>query len=575
MKPNSLIPMKVFTASSQDNARARQQAINALPPVLTLQDNLITYTSQGHLLILGPEDLIRLAAAQLSGLKSITLLAMGQVSSQSDEHLEKALAAVPELTSIYLPLESLTGWLGSYHLQLKSPQGDIVNPAKLYTGKDTFDMVLDLNLEPTLAAEMSPPGYFHIAADSDHLVQAIEEISSLVGEFEKPEYVQVNHDICAHSDRGKLGCTRCLDVCPADAITSHNRTDTHDFQISVDVHLCHGAGSCTTACPTGALTFAAPRPQSQLERLRHYLDSYRQAGGEHPAILIHAEHTDIDLESLPTHVLPVALEEAAGAGAEIWLALLVQGATYVAIAVDEETPPSLQRLLKDEIKLTGRLLTALGHPAQRLSLVDVAFLDTDLAELEDAVAPWRGMPEGPSYPYQGKRKTLNEALDRLYEQGDADDAIVTLPMGSPYGQVRVDVDACTLCMSCVAICPTSALHSGKDQSPRLSFLEGDCVQCGLCERACPEQAIQLEARFAPAAGIRGEPRVMKEEEPFHCISCGKAFATQSTIKKISQKLEAHPYFQGDAAKRLHMCEDCRVRDSYRELAADPEAQLRL
>ena len=372
-----------------------------------------------------------------------------------------------------------------------------------------------------------------------------------------------------------MGCTRCLDVCPADAITSHNQTLSHDFEIQVNTNLCHGAGSCTTVCPTGALSFAAPKPASQLDRLRNCLDTYSQAGGERPAMLIHAEHFDLSLESVPTHVIPVALEEVGGMGADTWLSLLAYGVTYIAILVDDETPETLKNLLHQETALMGSLLAAIGHPAERISCVTPADLSSVIAHIDESLVAWQGLPKSVLFPHEGKRNAINEALDYLIEQGEVNETPVALPKGSPYGQVLVDQSACTLCMSCVSICPTSALRSASEQEPTLGFLEGDCVQCGLCEASCPEKAITLEARFAPAAGDRGEVRVLKHEEPFHCIRCGKGFATKSTVEKITQKLEAHPYFQGEAAKRLQMCDDCRVRDSYRELAADPTAQLRL
>lgn len=575
MKPNTLIAHRAFTASPETNARARLQALNAMPPLMALQDGLISYQSQGHLAILGPEDLIRLVADQIQGLSSITLIAMGSVSSQDDEHLERAMNAATHLTPIYLPFASLNGWLGAFNLRLTAPNGDEINPAEVSAGQSCYDLVLDLNQQPVVSAELSPPGYFHVGPTGDRLVDAIEQLSGMVGEFEKPAYVQVNNDICAHSDRGNIGCTRCLDVCPADALSTDTNTLSHDPQILVNVNLCHGAGSCTTACPTGALTFSAPQPQSWLDRLRVCLDSYQQFGGEHPVILLHAEQTEIDVQELPAHILPISLEEVGALGVEVWMSLLVHGAGYVALVIDDVTPPTLKALLQREVGVTGHLLEAMGHPAARVSLVNADALVAELEQLNQALQEWLGLPAGPAFPYQGKRKTLNEALDRLYEQGEGLDDPVSLPNGSPYGQVLVNTQACTLCMSCVAICPTAALQSASEEAPVLAFTEGDCVQCGLCEHSCPENAITLEARFAPAAGERAEPRVMKQEEPFHCVSCGKGFATQSTIEKISKQLEAHPYFQGDAAKRLKMCDDCRVRDSYRELAADPTAQLRL
>jgi hypothetical protein len=67
------------------------------------------------------------------------------------------------------------------------------------------------------------------------------------------------------------------------------------------------------------------------------------------------------------------------------------------------------------------------------------------------------------------------------------------------------------------------------------------------------------------AAVR-EERLIKEEEPFHCIACGKAFGTRSTIDRMIEKLSGHSMFQGDprALERLKMCEDCRVADMFGE-----------
>ena len=59
-------------------------------------------------------------------------------------------------------------------------------------------------------------------------------------------------------------------------------------------------------------------------------------------------------------------------------------------------------------------------------------------------------------------------------------------------------------------------------------------------------------------------RTLYEEEPFLCVRCGKAFATRSTVDRITAKLRGHPMFQGDALRRIQMCEDCRVIDMMEE-----------
>ena len=112
-----------------------------------------------------------------------------------------------------------------------------------------------------------------------------------------------------------------------------------------------------------------------------------------------------------------------------------------------------------------------------------------------------------------------------------------------------------------------ALASG-DESPQLVFIEANCVQCGLCCRTCPEDAIAATPRYLYDHQQRTARRVLHEAEPFLCISCGKPFATQSVVSNMLAKLEGHWMFQDERAKRrLMMCEDCRVVD----IVQDPQA----
>ena len=79
--------------------------------------------------------------------------------------------------------------------------------------------------------------------------------------------------------------------------------------------------------------------------------------------------------------------------------------------------------------------------------------------------------------------------------------------------VRVDAAKCTLCLSCVGACPEGALIDNPER-PQLRFIERNCVQCGLCETTCPEDAITLAPRLllADAGKARRQPRVLRPHD---------------------------------------------------------------
>jgi formate hydrogenlyase subunit 6/NADH:ubiquinone oxidoreductase subunit I len=114
-------------------------------------------------------------------------------------------------------------------------------------------------------------------------------------------------------------------------------------------------------------------------------------------------------------------------------------------------------------------------------------------------------------------------------------------------------------MACVGACPEAALLDSKE-APQLKFIERNCVQCGLCEKTCPEGAISLTPRLLLGSEAKSAV-VLNAAEPYACVRCGKPFATRQMIENMVGRLRSHSMFAtGDALNRLQMCADCRVID---------------
>lgn len=227
-------------------------------------------------------------------------------------------------------------------------------------------------------------------------------------------------------------------------------------------------------------------------------------------------------------------------------------------------PRSARRELDAQHGFTAAILDGVGLDARMLlRLLDGGDDDAVLAALAEtpaavdfAPATFRAVNE--------KRTNVRLAVEHLYEQLGGVAQTAPLPAGAPFGELVVDRAACTLCMACVSVCPAGALRDGGDE-PKLHFIEWNCVQCGLCETACPEDAITRRARFVYDPALRRESRLLNEDAPFHCIGCGKPFATTRVIERMRSKLAGHWMFQKpEAVRRLEMCDDCRVRDMFKD-----------
>lgn len=580
LTPNLASNLTHGAGAAEHNARARAYALQHTVKTDNLIPATVSYQSQGRLLLVGPEDRIRRAASLLPAGVKPTLLVTEAVHDAEAADLEAIFDATASLAALTLREPSLTGYLGQFQLTGLNGQGERVNlaalcfpqhgfpqqgfPQQATVGSEPhFDLVADLGRAPLFALERPPVGYLHLF-DDDGLAARLAELCALTGIFDKPRYFRLDPEACAFTARGVPGCSRCLDVCPTDALKPING------RIQIDPHLCQGFGSCASACPTGAIAYHQPDANTCGDYLFRLLKHYREAGGEAPQLLIagesECEWVEAELTALPANWLPVWVEESASLGIESWFAALAYGASAVRIALGDDAPESVRALVERELASAAVLLVGAGLAADRIALFDA-----------DAGEPVSGQPAVAllDKPLKGdKRENLFAAFDALWQANNGGREPLAVPHGAPYGSVELKEADCTLCMGCVAVCPSRALHA-VGHTPGLNFIEQDCIQCGMCEKACPEQAIVLVPRLQPVPEARRAVQSLKAEEAACCIRCGKPFAPASMIRRIQQKLAGHSHFQNEAAQRLLMCEDCRVKDVFAALAADPVSQLKV
>ena len=427
---------------------------------------------------------------------------------------------------------------------------------------DTFDMVLDLSREPLIRLAQPPQGY--VAPRGDPLEQALaaNQLTRMVGEFEKPRFFLYKESLCAHSRSEIVGCSRCIDVCSTQAISSEKEQN----RVKVEPHLCMGCGGCATVCPSGAMSYAYPRVPDIGIRVKTVLQTYRDAGGRDPVLLFHNTTDGRELvarlgrrgRGLPANVIPLEVFHIGSLGLDVTLGAIALGAAQCLVLTAGTEPQEYLAALREQLGFGQQLLAGLGYGEGHLRLIEAS----DPAALEEAA--WglrasRGLPPATFNLSGEKRRTLDFVFDHLVKQAPAPTKEVALSPGAPYGRVMVNPKTCTLCMACVGACPESALLDSKE-APQLKFIERNCVQCGLCEKTCPEDAITLAPRLLLGREAQ-EAVVLNAAEPFLCLRCGKPFATRQMIENMVGRLGSHSMFATpEALRRLQMCADCRVID---------------
>src|SRR6266446_10810837 len=383
------LDISVAYANIRERAGWSEAGADALPKMAALLAEAaldippapsVTLKSEGVCLVYGKDESALVAAQQLASRLDVTLL------------LTKPRDVVPprrmDVPVFRGTITAARGHLGAFALTVDdyaptvpSSRGALAFETPRNGAASRCDLILDLSGgAPLFPSPARRDGYLRPDPNNPAAVQrALFDLVDLVGEFEKPRYVDFTAALCAHSRARKTGCTRCLDVCPTSAI----RPDGD--HVAIDPYLCGGCGLCHSVCPTGASAYALPSVATVAERLRTLLVTYHAAGGRAPVLLIHDTRHGEELiaamarhgRGLPARVLPFALNEVTQVGFDVLALAFAYGAAQLVLLAPPERRDELLPLA-GQAELAEAMLEGQGFGAGRLQILVEA--DPDAVE---------------------------------------------------------------------------------------------------------------------------------------------------------------------------------------------------
>lgn len=332
--------------------------------------------------------------------------------------------------------------------------------------------------------------------------------------------LELRAERCVKVRNRNAGCTKCMDVCPARAISCAENV------LEVDWAACLGCGACVAVCPTevfaqtegddalfqraraaaevtdGVACFVCEplfqRAQAQIDatkaivvpclgRLNEALLVRLAAEGAAGIVLSHAECAECACSVAGMRVDTVirGAHELVSAWGGVCRITARDKLPTMLRRTDEAAFDEGRRSFFSSLRREAKQVTAIAVETAVRGALDTgegAEEETAPLSLEDALPRL----ESP------RRTALLAALDALAQDGPVADGI--LSSGS-FVRISISRAACKGCRMCALFCPVGALRpfDMADGAMGVKHMPALCVNCGCCRDICPVDALGLHA----------------------------------------------------------------------------------
>ncbi len=301
--------------------------------------------------------------------------------------------------------------------------------------------------------------------------------------------VTVDHSRCVRHRCKRNECSKCLEICPVDAIT----WDEQGLHVSPGD--CTQCLRCLSVCPTAALT----SPELSLLQVFSDLAKHPNSvlGCNHsPDIKTHAQFSCLGFLVHPELILLLALVFRDGVQINLTCCEgcpnghILDGVHGAHDQLTTFLPDHRVALVRDRDKLKYKppalsrreLFSSFRESSTRTAMVMVERLQVS------SRAQSYGSKQVPQV-----RTMLLKAMETFPE-------IQRRVAEQLFGQIAF-TETCTACGGCVGVCPTGAIDSSDEDKASPIFDQTLCVSCGSCQAFCRKQGVQLTAASTPKQAV--------------------------------------------------------------------------
>lgn len=380
-------------------------------------------------------------------------------------------------------------------------------------------------------------GVYNVA-NFENAETLLEVLCENLGEYNYKDIISYKEDYCQYHHRREKHCSKCADVCPTFGVGANDNL----MELAFSMVDCIGCGACVGVCPTNCLEYEE-LPKEGLEEI---IDLYRE---QRIFLCALSDYEELCAQNvvLPESLTPMVLPNLLMLNENDLLTMLQTSGNGIVVYADTLSSP----------------MEFLNNITQQIYKKDfIVFVNN----VESVLKAAQEIPSMEPYLYKNRyNKPFRESFAQRLQYIIKDNhfglaASVVRENSAPvfYGDIKVDANKCTLCLSCVGACNVSALFARSDDFS-LRFNASLCTTCGYCITSCPENVMELSREGITLSAGYFKSREIARDAPFLCIECGNPFSTQKSIDKVVGMLSSAFSSDSKKLKTLQCCPDCKVK----------------
>lgn len=313
-------------------------------------------------------------------------------------------------------------------------------------------------------------------------------------------------------------CSKCMDICPTDAISLVSK------RISIDSTKCNSCNACIGICPTSTIINGEFDTSSFIIKSGFDKDLNLTCNSSKTCISIFKVE---ELISLGLRANSVTCDMSKCDDCKLNIDSMVSDVIEKNI---EEANRFLSDINRQVISINKEVVEISRRQVLKSFVKDVNSIDTQDDNIDILFDPKETLPKS-RVIFQNSLKAVIENLPTEKKNDKF----------SFFTHKNIDFKSCDNCGDCVQFCPTNALSFTSDKT-KILFMQLRCISCGICDDICKQKAFSSDDSFDVVNLAFSRAEVLIENHFAICSECKVSFPQKEDEKICKRCIDfAHNY----------------------------------